>query len=102
MTTNGFQSLKYFLIVLTAIGFFVGVGMNWNKILQVDAGFENHLKDYDEMEKRDDRQDCDIVELKGDVKDVRNSQNRMEMDMREQRTEAKENFKELKQLIKDN
>ena len=98
--SNGFKPIKYFLIILTAIGFFVGVGMNWNKILQVDAGFDGHLQDYKETEKRDDRQDCDIAELKGDVSDIRQSQQRMELNMREQRTETRENFKELKYLIK--
>jgi len=97
---NGAKSIKYLVLILTAVGFFIGVGMNWNKILAVDTDFNKHIENYNDSEKRDDRQDCDIVELKGDVSDIRQSQQRMELNMREQRTETRENFKELKYLIK--
>ena len=75
--------IKYITVGILTIGFFTGVGMNWNKIIQVDKGFADHKKEYVALEKRDDRQDCDIVELKGDIKEIRKSQARIETDLRD-------------------
>jgi len=78
MPNNGTKWWKGAAIILVAVSFFIGVGINWGTILALDDDFKEHVEDYEGMEKRDDRQDNDITELKGDIKEIRNSTNRIE------------------------